>query len=196
VNDEQIMLLARHAMTLGTVKRGLNREDGRPESDTDHTVQVAWLACALAHEWFPHQDPGLVAQMALAHDAVEVYAGDTYAVGLDEAGRAAKREREHGAYLHFEAEFGVSGWLPALIRRYEEQAEPEARLVWCIDKIVTKISCILDGCAEVARRATPAQRREFLEREQKLIAERGEPEVAELWDRLVTQTSALIPAGR
>ena len=176
------MLLARLAMRLGMVDRGLPREDGQWESDTDHSIQVAWLACAMAAKWYPHLDQGLVAQFAIVHDAAEVYAGDTYAVGLDADGYHAKKAREHAATDRLRGEFVSLPWLPAMIERYERRDEPEARLAWAVDKLVTKISCVLEDYAEVSRRTTLGQRREFLAREDaEMIEYAGDfPEVLEL----------------
>jgi hypothetical protein len=47
----------------------------QPESDTDHTVMLALIACALAPIVDARLDVGLVAQYALVHDLVEAYAG-------------------------------------------------------------------------------------------------------------------------
>lgn len=51
--------------------------DGSAESDSDHTVCLAWLAPALAAATEPGLDPNLIAAYAAVHDAVEVFAGDT-----------------------------------------------------------------------------------------------------------------------
>jgi 5'-deoxynucleotidase YfbR-like HD superfamily hydrolase len=50
--------------------------DGRPESDTDHTVMVGLVSVALA-ELDPKLDSGKVAKLALVHDLIEVESGDT-----------------------------------------------------------------------------------------------------------------------
>jgi 5'-deoxynucleotidase YfbR-like HD superfamily hydrolase len=178
----QVILLARLAMQLGMVDRGLYREDGQWESDTDHSIQVAWLACAMAQKWYPHLDPGLVAQFAIVHDAVEVHAGDTYAVGLDAEAYQAKKDREHAAFEKLRDELPGLPWLAMMIERYESRAEPEARLVWAVDKLVTKISCMFDDCAEVVSRTTAGQRRKFIAREDGEMEKHASdfPEVLEL----------------
>lgn len=177
------------AMRLASVKRGLNRPDGRPESDTDHTVQVAWLACSLARAWYPQLDTGLIAELALVHDAAEIYAGDLYAVTASEADRAAKRARESAAAKRIALEAGAMSWLAGTMARYERTVLPEARFAWAADKIVTKVSCIQDGCAELKLRCTEQQVRRYAawerERFQAKVPEFGK--LIELRARLVAQ---------
>jgi len=85
-----VVRLGQLALAFGRVNRITRHEDGTtPESDTDHTVMLGLIACALAERWYPHLDRGLVAQYALVHDLVEVYAGDTPTLAIDAAGAAA-----------------------------------------------------------------------------------------------------------
>lgn len=129
---EAALDLARLALRFGQIHRtAVYHPDGvTPESDTDHTVMLGWIACALAALCFPQLDIGLVAQFALVHDAPEVYAGDTPTLRIDDAGRVAKGERERAAVDRLVAEFGERlPWFPNAIRLYEEQRLPEARFV-------------------------------------------------------------------
>jgi 5'-deoxynucleotidase YfbR-like HD superfamily hydrolase len=124
-----------------------------PESDSDHTVMLGWLACAVAARCFPHLDVGLVAQFALIHDAPEVYAGDTPTLRITPAGRAAKAAREHTATCRLADEFAHRlPWFPATIAIYEAQQVPEARFVRGLDKIMPKIVHLLDGCVGLTDR--------------------------------------------
>lgn len=144
-----VLHLARLALAFGRIDRtAVYHEDRRtPESDTDHTVMLGWLACALAARWFPRLDVGLVAQFALIHDAPEVYAGDTPTLRIDPAGRAAKADRERAAADRLAAEFaGSLPWLPDTIAAYEAQALPEARFVRGLDKVLPKLVHLLDDC--------------------------------------------------
>ena len=186
--DAQLALsTARAAYALARIDRGLNRDDGEPESDADHAVMVGWLACALAARWYPERlDVGLVAQLAIAHDAIEIICGDTYAVSLDDAGRAAKQARERAA-LGTLAAMSLE-WLGERNAWYEDKLLPEACFVWAVDKIVTKVACIIDDCAEVKRRTTPDERQAFLDYERlamECIA--GDfPELIKLYEELVS----------
>jgi len=118
------------------------------ESDSDHTVMLGWVAPALAARCRTGLDAGLVAQFALVHDAVEVFAGDTPTLRITDQGRADKAAREHAAAQRWREMFAASlPWLPEMIGRYERQAEPEARFVRAADKCLPKIVHLLDGCA-------------------------------------------------
>jgi 5'-deoxynucleotidase YfbR-like HD superfamily hydrolase len=141
--------LGRLALTFGRIDRtAVYHPDGvTPESDTDHTVMLGWLAPALAARCYPHLDLGLVAQFALVHDAPEVYAGDTPTLRIDPAGRAAKAAREHVALDRLRGEFTDRlPWFPEMIAAYEAQVLPEARFVRGLDKLLPKIVHLLDGC--------------------------------------------------
>jgi 5'-deoxynucleotidase YfbR-like HD superfamily hydrolase len=141
--------LGRLALAFGRIDRTAVYHPDRvtPESDTDHTVMLGWLACALASRCFPQLDVGLVAQFALVHDAPEVYAGDTPTLRITPAGRAAKAAREQAALTRLRGEFAARlPWFPGAIAAYERQILPEARFVRGLDKILPKIVHLLDGC--------------------------------------------------
>ena len=142
--------LARLALAFGRIDRtAVYHPDGvTPESDTDHTVMLVWVACALAARCYPGLDVGLVAQFAAVHDAPEVYAGDTQTLRIDTAGRAAKADREQAAATRLRREFAAAlPWFPDTIDRYEAQREPEARFVRGVDKVLPKAVHLLDGAA-------------------------------------------------
>jgi putative hydrolase of HD superfamily len=86
-------------LTFARVNRVTLHEDGKtPESDTDHTVMVALCACSLAERLYPSLDIGKVAQFALIHDLVEVYAGDTNTFNITAKEREEKEKREHESF--------------------------------------------------------------------------------------------------
>jgi len=144
---EAVLRLGELAMRFGRIDRAVVRHpDGTPESDSDHTVMLGWLACALARRWYPHLDCGLIAQFALVHDAPEVYAGDTPTLRIDEEALAAKVARERDAIGRLIGEFTDQlSWFPALIMLYEQQELPEATYVRALDKVVTRIVHVLEG---------------------------------------------------
>lgn len=152
---DSLIHLADLALSFGRINRTAVYHPDRitPESDTDHTVMLVWIACALAARYCPGQlDIGLIAQFAAIHDAPEVYAGDTPTLRIDAAGLAAKNARERAATARIDREFAeYLPWFPSTIRLYEQQELPEARFVRALDKILPKIVHILDG----ATRACP-----------------------------------------
>lgn len=144
-----IVNLGRMALAFGRVDRMTYHEDGTaPESDTDHTVMLGLIGCAFASA-HPELDLdlGLVAQYALIHDLVEVYAGDTPTLRILSAGeKRAKAEREHDAYLRIAAQFGARlPWVADTIAAYEKRRCPEARFVKALDKLLPAITHVLNG---------------------------------------------------
>jgi putative hydrolases of HD superfamily len=150
--------LGRLALQFGRVDRVTYHEDGvTPESDTDHTVMLGLIACALAPQIRADLDVGLVAQYAFVHDLVEVYAGDTCTLrALDADAKADKDRREQLAYLRIAEEFAMSmPWLVATIADYESRRTPEARYVKALDKLLPKITHILNDAAVIREQGVP-----------------------------------------
>ncbi|MBL9102147.1 MAG: HD domain-containing protein [Myxococcales bacterium] len=139
------LAIANLALAFGQVRRVTLHADGEPESDTTHTVMLTLLAVEVAPT--VGCDPGLVAQFATIHDLPERYAGDTNtAHGLSAEEAEAKAGREAVAMRLLEADLGDSRWID-LLRRYEAQQEPEARLVRYLDKVLPKLTHYLNGGA-------------------------------------------------
>lgn len=136
--------LAAFLLQFSRVERATAHPDGmRPETDSDHTVMLAVIACDLCPESL---DRGLVAQFAVVHDLVEAYAGDTQTLKIDDAARANKDAREVAALFRIREEFGVYNWLVQTIQRYEAQSTSEARYVKLLDKVLPKLTHLLNGC--------------------------------------------------
>ncbi len=139
------LLLARISLAFGRVERVTRHEDGsRPETDTDHTVMLGFVACELAPA---NLDRAKIAAFALIHDIVEVYAGDTPTLVVSPEVMAAKAAREDAAKTRLVAEIGDGSWLASLLATYEQQQEPEARFVRLIDKVLPKLTHAFNGCA-------------------------------------------------
>jgi putative hydrolase of HD superfamily len=129
------------------VYRVTYHDDGHtPESDTDHTVMLSVVACSLAEAFYKEElDRGLVAQFAIVHDLVEVYAGDVNSFGLTKEGKVEKEHREKRAlYMIEDAFVNVYPWIPRTIREYERLDTKEARFVKSVDKMMAKITHILN----------------------------------------------------
>lgn len=132
------------AAAFASVNRITCLPNGRPESDTDHTVALGLIACSLASVQ-GGLDVGLVAQYALAHDIVEVYAGDAQTLRISPDARMEKHRREAAALEHLAEDFGQTlPWLTDTIRAYEVRETPESRFVWTLDKCLPKILHVLD----------------------------------------------------
>ena len=148
-----MLTIARLCLQFGRVPRATLHPDGvQPESDTDHTVMLGIFACALAEQW-PHLnlDRGLLAQMALVHDLVEAYAGDTNSFAITASSKAAKEEREAAALDRIQAETRDYPWIADTIAHYERGQTPEARFLRYLDKVTPKLTHALNGCAALRR---------------------------------------------
>jgi putative hydrolase of HD superfamily len=151
VDTQAVIDLGELSLTFGRVDRVTYHPDGETfESDTDHTVMLGLIACAFAAKYLPELDLGWIAQFALVHDVVEVYAGDTSTLNISEDGKAAKKAREAAAQRQITKEFHWRlPWLPSMISFYEVQHLPEARYVKALDKLLPKITHILNNCRTI-----------------------------------------------
>ena len=141
---DKVIELGKLALQFARVNRITLYEDGKtPESDTDHTVMLSLIACAVASEYKKGLNLGLVAQFALVHDLVEVYAGDTphlHGKAIDKS-FLDKEKREAKALKRIEKEFGkVFPWIHKTIKKYEKFDTQEARFVKVLYKGMPKIT--------------------------------------------------------
>lgn len=186
------------ALDFGRVDRITYHPDGKtPESDTDHTVMLGLVACAIADQHFPHLNVGLIAQYALVHDLVEVYAGDTPTLHIPSAdAKAAKQEREHAAFQRIQQKFVKTlPWLPILIGSYESLVSREARFVKVLDKFLPKVTHLLNGAVTIREQGMSAEQLRH-----RLTVQRSEldayadafPDIWEIWDVLVADFLAQV----
>lgn len=151
MNSQAIINLARFSLAFGRINRTTYHPDGTtPESDTDHTVMLGLVGCAFAANTKLSLDLGLIAQFALVHDIVEVYANDTCTLGISEKGRQEKEAREAIALEKIYQEFKDDApWLVEMLIRYESLEEPEARFIKALDKSLPKLTHLLNGCRSI-----------------------------------------------
>lgn len=157
MNDSQkhvegLLAIGKMTFEFARTNRTTFHEDGtRPESDTDHTVMLALSACALGDALYKGKiDLGKVAQFALVHDLVEVYAGDTMSVNLTKEGKEEKDKKEEESLKKIEAQFGgIYPWIGNTIHEYESLVSKEARFVKVLDKVMTRVTNVLDSGASI-----------------------------------------------
>ena len=143
-NLSRATALARLALKFSRVERVTRHEDGiRPETDSDHTIMLSLVACDLCPEGL---DRGKVAMFCVVHDLLEADTGDIQTLTIDAAGREAKAAAEAVAMVRFTAKYGAGSWLMLTLSEYERQDTPEARYVRVIDKVLPKLTHILNGC--------------------------------------------------
>jgi 5'-deoxynucleotidase YfbR-like HD superfamily hydrolase len=171
---DAVVRLGDTAMRFGQVYRTTcPHANGEPESNTDHTVMLGLVACALAHEWnhgvwaaqriargFPELDIGQVAQDSLVHDLPEVKVGDTPTLRITDEAYAAKSAREHAAAVELANEFAALPWVGRTLLTYERQITASSRFVRAVDKYLTRIVNILRRCANL--RAVDMDRAELV----------------------------------
>lgn len=157
--EPHLVALAEVALNFGKVNRITLHPDGvTPESDTDHTVMLGLVACALAARMPYSLNLGLVAQYSLVHDLVEVYAGDTNTLVMPTLEAARKKAyREELALRKLNREFGTAfPWLIETITRYEALEDAEAAFVKAVDKILPKLTHLLNGAATLRKQGLTA----------------------------------------
>ena len=108
-------------------------DGNRKENDAEHSWHLALMAVLLSEYSNEPVDLSRVVPMVLAHDLVEIDAGDTYA--YDDAGAATKEERETKAADRI---YGLlpedqGRWLRELWDEFEAYETPEAKFAHVLD---------------------------------------------------------------
>lgn len=194
---DKMVDLGNVALAFGRVERATFHPGGkRHETDTDHTVMLGLVACALASEFFPELNVGEVAQLALGHDLPEVYAGDASAMRLlGVRATAEKEQKERAGASRLHAEFhDPFPWVSHNVRSYQRQDTPEAVFLWAVDKMIAKITHILDGGAAFrTQNMSVAELTERFDKQLDEIRERAAqfPRLADLHQILVGRAIAV-----
>lgn len=118
------------------LRQTLLADGSRRENDAEHSWHFAIMALILQeYAYSPEVDISRVLKMALVHDLIEVYAGDTFC--YDDAGNATKEAREK------EAADKLFGKLPAeqgaeirtLWEEFDAMETPDAKYAASIDRL-------------------------------------------------------------
>lgn len=156
-----LLPIADLALRFGRVNRRTMHPDGvTRESDSTHAIMVALIACSVASRHPElHLDVGLICQFAVVHDLVEAHADDVDSFFTAANGPAPEKvERERKAAEQIAADCADWQWLTEMIRRYEEQQEPEARFVRYMDKVCPPLTNALNGGAAIRARGVGKER--------------------------------------
>lgn len=134
--DQQLTFLLEVDKMKTVLRQTLLTDKSRRENDAEHSWHFALMAMTL-YEYAASPDVDLfrVLKMALVHDLVEVYAGDTFA--YDVAGNQDKEQREK------EAADRLFGLLPAdqgrqyrdLWEEFDAMQTPDAIFASAIDRL-------------------------------------------------------------
>lgn len=117
-------------------------DHSRHENVAEHSYMLAVAACALAEHFDDTLDTGKIAQFALVHDQVEIYAGDT-TVWATATELHDKKAKEAAAAKKIAAQTQAFPWVGKTIAGYERQDCPESRLVYALDKILPHMLIII-----------------------------------------------------
>jgi len=127
-------------------RRNFLADGSRRENTAEHSWHLGMAAVVFAPFAAETIDLGRATAMALAHDIVEIDAGDTFAYDVGE-GAASKDAREQAAADRL---FGLlpperGAYLRELWDEYERGDTPEARYVMAIDRMAPMLLNIAEG---------------------------------------------------
>lgn len=112
-------------------------DNGQPENDVEHSFGLALTCWYLQPKIAPELDLLKILQYALAHDIVELHAGDTFI--FDEENWATKDERERAALMQVESDWPDFPELANHARDYMDKVDDEAKFVKAVDKLLPVI---------------------------------------------------------
>jgi putative hydrolase of HD superfamily len=169
------------------LRQSVLTDGSRRENDAEHTWHLTLMAVVLSEYGPADLDLGKVLQMLIAHDLVEIDAGDSFI--YDEAAQATKPERERAAA---ERIFGLlpdeqGGRLAALWDEFEARATPEARFAAAMDRLEPLLLNFETGGA--TWRPNGIRRRQVVARNRPSLSE-GAPELWALAKRLIDESVA------
>lgn len=113
------------------------------ENDSEHSFQLALTAWYIIEHGKLDLDLGKVICMALVHDLVEAYAGDTFIYDSPEV-LATKEQREKEAMERIRSDFSAFTSLHQLIEEYEAKKTHESRFVYALDKLLPILNIYTD----------------------------------------------------
>lgn len=165
------------------VKRMIRFKDDTLESDPEHSFQLAVTAWYIVEANKLDLDLGLIFKYALAHDLVEVYAGDTpSSVHREyESARETKKAREEEAAERIKEEFPEFSGLHSIIHAYERREDEESKFVYALDKLMPALNIYLDD--GYSWKVNDVRIEDVIEYKKDQIAE--SPEIKKYFDMLV-----------
>ena len=114
----------------------------RFENDAEHSYQLAMVAWFLIEHDKLKLNRELCFMYALAHDLVEVYAGDTYV--LDTKNILSKHKREKDAFKKIQKRFSNFKTLTKTIEKYEKRTDDESKFIYALDKLIPPIQIYME----------------------------------------------------
>jgi putative hydrolase of HD superfamily len=135
---DRIAELQQMIADFASVERQIKLADKpRFENDADHSFGLAITCWFLAPKIAPNLDLGKILQYALAHDIVELHAGDTFIFDTERV--KTKSAREDAAIEQLEEDWPDFQELTSATKNYKDHTDPEARFVYVVDKILPPV---------------------------------------------------------
>lgn len=164
-------------------RRTLLVDRSRRETDAEHSWHFALMALLLAEYAGPDVKPDRVIRMALVHDLVEIYAGDTFAYDGDGKKTQHAREQQAADRLFSRLPADQGSQLRALWEEFDAMETPDARFAAAIDRLQPFLNnCLTEGHTWKEGDVTSDQVRERLS-----VAQDAAPALWELSDSLIRE---------
>ncbi len=113
------------------------------ENDSEHSYQVAICTLYIIQDRNLPLDPFRTMGMALVHDVLEIYSGDTPI--FEPSAVATKAEREAQARKELLQKWPNLPLMHELIDEYEALQTPESKFVYALDKLLPILNNYLDN---------------------------------------------------
>lgn len=150
------------------------------ENDVEHSYSLAMTCWYLHDKIAPDLNLSKILRYALAHDIVEVHAGDTYPWDLPAV--ASKYEREKAAIRQIEKDWPDFKSLSEFAEHYADKTDEEAKFTYAVDKLLPVIMVELaDAKAFWNRKQLTLQ----MEKDNKITILQS-PIVAPYYEKLIT----------
>lgn len=131
----RLLDLQRLLLAFGSIERTIDLPSRtRLENDVEHSYSLAMAAWFLSF-YFPELDRDRLIRYALAHDLVELYAGDTFFITDDKQSKT-KKDLEQAAFDKLQKEWPDFSDLLETIATYEQHKDREAKFIYALDKIM------------------------------------------------------------
>ncbi len=125
-------------------RRVLIKNSERSENDVEHSFSLAMLAWYINNTYKLGLNSDKLFKYALAHDLVEIYAGDTFFYQKDEQVLVDKQQKEEEAAHRIRGEYPEFNELHEIIEQYEKRGDEEAKFIYALDKVEPVLSIYQD----------------------------------------------------
>lgn len=132
---KQINFLLEADKMKNILRQTLTISDRRRENDAEHSWHFALMAFVLSEYASEDVDINRVIKMALVHDLVEIYAGDTYAYDIDNNKSKAEREKSAADKLFSMLPDNQRDEIRGLWEEFDAENTPDACFAAAIDRL-------------------------------------------------------------